>query len=495
MVDYDDSEIDTIPRKLSFISFADEEQIAPSAQNILDYHSSAQITAIQLNNDDNNLPIFSIRKIYKNLIVLSLGFVFMLTAYTSMLSLQSSLNAKQNVGVNSLIIIYGCTIVSAIFLTSTSMDIFGLKWAMIIAILAYALYMLANIYPLPELMYISAALVGLGAAPLWTSEALYLNRIGRYHAQHKFQTVEMSVSLFFGIFSAITGTSLIWGNLISYFVLRQSNTPPKVNCGIYFDPKVSRPTNETEDVNETTRYVLCGVFAGISILSMVVVYLAVDQIRLTKRQTIRQSMKKSIEVLASLIRCKEISQIFLIPLTMWSLTENAFLNAQFTRAFITCVIGIRYIGLIMAAHGICYVMSSYFFGWFARYIKRIGCFIFAAILNYAMIIWMYVWEPNDKQIAVLFIMAGVWGIADAIWQSQVIAAYTVLYSDGDPTVVAKYRLWKSVGSLLTYSYASYITMRSTLLVLLIFLTVSMIGYGIIEIQLQWRKHRKHYQDL
>ncbi|CAF1543858.1 unnamed protein product, partial [Rotaria sordida] len=36
---------------------------------------------------------------------------------------------------------------------------------------------------------------------------------------------------------------------------------------------------------------------------------------------------------------------------------------------------------------------------------------------------------------------------------------------------ANYRLWKSVGSLLTYSYASYITMRLTLLVLFVFLTV------------------------
>ncbi|CAF1487512.1 unnamed protein product, partial [Rotaria sordida] len=66
-----------------------------------------------------------------------------------------------------------------------------------------------------------------------------------------------------------------------------------------------------------------------------------NQIRLAKRQTIRQSMKKSMEVLVSLIQWKYMDQIFLIPLTMWSLIQSTFLTAQFTRAFITCLIGIR----------------------------------------------------------------------------------------------------------------------------------------------------------
>ncbi|CAF4105111.1 unnamed protein product [Rotaria sordida] len=101
-------------------------------------------------------------------------------------------------------------------------------------------------------MYISAALVGLAAAPLWTAQALYINRIGRYHAQHKCQTAEVSVGLFFGLFMAFLGTSIIWGNLISYFVLKQSNHPQKMNCGIYFDPQSTGSTNQTDNVSEAT---------------------------------------------------------------------------------------------------------------------------------------------------------------------------------------------------------------------------------------------------
>jgi hypothetical protein len=99
---------------------------------------------------------------------------------------------------------------------------------------------------------IGAALVGLAAAPLWTANATYINQIARYHSQHTRQTDETSVSLLFGIFFALYSTNIIWGNLISYFVLNQSSKAQINNCGIHFDPKSASPTNTTQDVNDTT---------------------------------------------------------------------------------------------------------------------------------------------------------------------------------------------------------------------------------------------------
>lgn len=99
---------------------------------------------------------------------------------------------------------------------------------------------------------LGAALVGLAAAPLWTAKATYLNQIARYHSQHKKQTHEISVSLFFGIFFALFGTNTIWGNLISYFVLNQSSSAQIHGCGIHFDPTIVISTNKTTHVDTTT---------------------------------------------------------------------------------------------------------------------------------------------------------------------------------------------------------------------------------------------------
>lgn len=118
--------------------------------------------------------------------------------------------------------------------------------------IAYIIYIGANIWAIPLVMYIgeyfidnrsietplslAASFAGLAAAPFWTAQATYINRIARYYAYHRQKNVDHIISLFFGIFFAVLNTCSIWGNMISYFVLNQSNIPQKNNCGIYFDP-------------------------------------------------------------------------------------------------------------------------------------------------------------------------------------------------------------------------------------------------------------------
>lgn len=87
-----------------------------------------------------------------------------------------------------------------------------------------------------NIFFIAAAFLGLAGAPLWTSQASYINRIARYYAYHTKKDTDHIISLFFGIFFAVFNTCAIWGNLVSYFVLNQSNIPQKANCGVYFDP-------------------------------------------------------------------------------------------------------------------------------------------------------------------------------------------------------------------------------------------------------------------
>jgi predicted MFS family arabinose efflux permease len=131
---------------------------------------------------------------------------------------------------------------------------------------------------------------------------------------------------------------------------------------------------------------------------------------------------------------KHLNQILLIPFTLWSGLEQTYISAQFTKVrnrieqnidfvlffkgFITCAVGIKYVGLIMIVYGICDALSSFSFGQIGKYIGRIYCLFIAAVINYALIITMFIWVPNENQIWVLFILAGLWGIADGCLQTQ-----------------------------------------------------------------------------
>jgi hypothetical protein len=114
MADIEEDELATLPRKFSFISSTSEDQTNAASKfaiMALDSPKDSSSGVVQIAPNDT-IPIFSIGKIYKNLFLLSLAFVLMFTAYNGMVTLQSSLNVKNNVGVNSLIITYSFLIVS-----------------------------------------------------------------------------------------------------------------------------------------------------------------------------------------------------------------------------------------------------------------------------------------------------------------------------------------------------------------------------------------------
>ena len=113
MADNNEDQLNTLPRKFSHVSSSGEDQTnAASKVGIIPIDplkpSSSTIDQTPL---DDSIPMFSIAKIYKNLLLLSLAFILLFTAYNGMATLQSSLNVKNNVGVNSLIITYAFLIV------------------------------------------------------------------------------------------------------------------------------------------------------------------------------------------------------------------------------------------------------------------------------------------------------------------------------------------------------------------------------------------------
>ncbi len=119
-----ENEAEIIPKKLSFTSTTPEnrsrtvsfvENLPGDFQTSVSPVIPAVIHEIDENNED--IPLFSVRQIYKNLIILSLALLVFITAYVGILALQSSLNIKENVGVNSLIVM------NVFLLVSTSNDI------------------------------------------------------------------------------------------------------------------------------------------------------------------------------------------------------------------------------------------------------------------------------------------------------------------------------------------------------------------------------------
>ena len=84
--------------------------------------------------------------IMKNLLIVSLGFLLLFTAFQSLQNLQSSLNPDQGLGLASLCVIYASLILSCMFVPPIMIGRLGCKWALVISMCCYVLYTIANYY-------------------------------------------------------------------------------------------------------------------------------------------------------------------------------------------------------------------------------------------------------------------------------------------------------------------------------------------------------------
>ncbi|CAF1633949.1 unnamed protein product [Rotaria sp. Silwood1] len=252
-------------------------------------------------------------------------------------------------------------------------------------------------------------------------------------------------------------------------------------CGADFSEQEYQGAQVAKKIDRKTIDLLCIIYVCLCICSMIILIIFLDQRRTASHEKISVMVRKSLKLLISTIKhMREINQLLLIPLTIWSGLEQTFLFTQFTKAFISCTFNPKYVGLILIAYGLCDSISSFVFGQLVKHVGRWSCFAIATLISYSLIITMLVWHPSSDQIVILFIIAGLWGVADAVWQTQTNAFYGVLFVDNSEAGFSNYRLWESVGFAFFYIITPYIRIRSILIILLVFLSTGISGYALIE---------------
>ena len=133
------------------------------------------------------------------------------------------------------------------------------------------------------------------------------------------------------------------------------------------------------------------------------------------------------------------------------------------------------VGWILIAYGVSSAIGSLFFGVIAKYTGRIPLYILAATFNFTVIITLMLWIPLHNEKWVLFLLSGISGGADAIWNTQNNSFYGVLFADSKEAAFSSYRLMESIGYLIAFVLQTQLCIESKLNILLIVLSVGLIG--------------------
>lgn len=424
------------------------------------------------------------RQILTNLTIICIGFTLLFTAFQALANLQSTLNNE--VGLVSQSVIYASLILASMFLPTYTIKRLGCKLTLVLSVIAYAPYIASNFYPKMETMVPGAVIIGIGASCLWSAKCTYLNEIGFKYAKLINEKVDVVIVRFFGIFFMFFQTSQIWGNLISWLILetgeRNSTEENWENCGARFCP-VKEETNQTnpnlEKPPEERTNMLIGIYLGCCILSSVLIAIFLSPLN---RESEEKDEKISRLLLATFRHLKDYRQLLLIPLTLYSGIEQTFFLGEYTKAFIACVLGVHRIGLIAICFGVVNAIVSLFSGPLVKLVGRMPIFLIAAAANVSTCISLLYWKPHPDAFAIYFVIAGIWGLADAVWQTQINAFYGVLFKTNEEAAFSNYRMWESLGFSIAFAYSSYLCVEIKIYIVLGILIIGMIGYLIIEVK-------------
>ena len=84
---------------------------------------------------------------YKNLIIVSLGFLFTFMAFQAIQNLQSSLYSDPKLGLASLAVVYAALVLSCMFVPPMMIGKLGAKYTIMLSMSGYVIYTLSMFYP------------------------------------------------------------------------------------------------------------------------------------------------------------------------------------------------------------------------------------------------------------------------------------------------------------------------------------------------------------
>ncbi|XP_026113945.1 protein unc-93 homolog A-like [Carassius auratus] len=419
----------------------------------------------------------------KNVLVVSFGFLLLFTAYGGLQSLQSSLNAEDGRGVISLSVIYGAMILASMFLPSIMIKNLGCKWTIVLSMACYVSYSFGNLAPgWPSLMTTSAIL-GIGGSLLWPAKCTYLTISGNRRGQKINKKSQDIISQYFGIFFFIFQSSAVWGNLMSSLIFGQDSSIEVPEENLQFCGATSCVENFT--VANTTLpgkhlvNTLLGCYIGLEVLAIIFVAVFLDNIdrdlviefRKTKGN---QSFCSTFLATFKLLRNPRL--LLLIPLTLYSGFEQSFLAGEYTKNYVTCAIGIHYIGFVMICFGASNSLCSFAFGRLAQYTGRLALFCLAAVTNLGCFLGLLYWKPHPDQLGMFFVFPALWGMADAVWQTQTNALYGILFAKDKEAAFANYRIWESLGFAIAFAYSTFLCLSTKIYVALSVLALTVVTY-------------------
>nr|CAD7405802.1 unnamed protein product [Timema cristinae] len=438
-------------------------------------------------------------KLWVVLNVVSLGIAFMIlsTAFDGTVDLQSSMNAGQGLGTISLTSMYIISVLSNLCLPMVIIRKVGCKRTVAVCFLAYIPFIIAQMDATYYTLIPGAILIGIALGPIYCAACTYLKVLAQVFSRPDESTSNTLVVRFLAVFYMFINLSQVWGNVVSAFVLSREapyNSSVEMTisriCGANFcpndaaneaDPNLWRPSKYEVDT-------IIKIYLSCTVIAFFIVMFGVSS--LSKYRTEEDCGISAFDLLTSTVKMvKERNQLLLIPISLWLGTHKAFIEEEFTEAFVACAWGMGGIGNVMITYSVTTVLAAVVAGSTAHWVDRAPVLITATLLHASVVVAMLLWQPETTHKFIFFAMAMLWAVTGSVWLVHLTAMCGNIFPGREEAAFSNLRLWEALGFVIASGYSHQVCMRHKLYFQLGFVLTGTLCYLILEVVLHKQKKK------
>ncbi|KAJ8312090.1 hypothetical protein KUTeg_009463 [Tegillarca granosa] len=327
---------------------------------------------------------------------------------------------------------------------------------------------------------------------MWTAQGSYVTTIAMEYAPLVGENFESVLSKFFGIFCMAFQSTQIWGNLISSAILGTGVTGNSTNdnftvpayCGAKDCPFDQAPGNfsEAQQPENTADRILISLYLGFVGIGLLITVIFLKPLK-SSASNEPVSLKRLLAATLRLL-CTNLNMTLLVPFSFYTGLEQVVMYAEFTKSYVACELGIHWVGYTLISFGVLNTVGSPLSGVLGKYIGRPALFLIASLLNLGVLASLRLLTLTRNELIIFFALPGVWGLGDAIWQTQSGALVGSTFADQQEPAFSNLRMFQALGFTVGYLYSNFLCESIKLYIVAGVLLLSMLLVGIVEIRIR-----------
>ncbi|XP_031634196.1 UNC93-like protein MFSD11 [Contarinia nasturtii] len=421
-------------------------------------------------------------KKFLNVIMLGFGFMFLFTAFQTMGNIEKTIlesiaNEDSNFngdGYTSLAIIYAALAICN-WLAPSAISICGPRGAMFIGSITYCLFMVSFLYPKTWLLYVASAVLGCGAALIWTGQGSYLSCCSN----------ESNIARNSGVFWAMLQASMLMGNLFVFF---------------QFQGK--------EQIDANTRHIVFTVLISVAIVGVIFlgllrrVHHTFDDKERDREFDYDSNSNGIVGAFVKAIKLFFTRNMLLLCITfLYTGFELSFYSGVYGPSIgFTLKIGEsakQLVGLSGIAIGIGEIFGGILFGLLGSKTVKYGrdpIVIIGFIVHMFSFLLIYLNLPDDAPfkgtqeigyfnppiVWVALLCSLLLGFGDACFNTQIYSMLGGSFASNSVAAFAVFKFTQSIAAALSFMYSSHLGLHAQMSILLVFGIVGTISFCIVE---------------